>query len=83
MAQQPAANNISVEDRTDQFVPVQGGTETTSAAEMLVIAYTLMWLLALLFVYLTWRRQNALDRRISELQNALAARTAREKANES
>ncbi|MBN1608928.1 MAG: CcmD family protein [Polyangiaceae bacterium] len=81
--QSAAAHGISVEDRRDQFVPVQGGTERASATQLLVIAYVLMWLLALLFVYVTWRRQGALDRRLSELEKALTARTEREKASES
>jgi hypothetical protein len=79
----PGAPSISTEDRHDAFVPVQGGAETTSAAQMLVIAYALMWLFALLFVYMTWRRQNALDRRLSGLEKALADRIADEKTNES
>jgi hypothetical protein len=83
MVQSAVAPGISVEDRRDQFVPVRGGSEGTSAAQMLVIAYALMWLLALLFVYMTWRRQGVLDRRLSELEEALMRRTDSEKANES
>jgi hypothetical protein len=80
--QSVVAAGMSVQNPGDQFVAVQGGTETTSAAEMLVIAYVLMWLLALLFVYMTWRRQGALDRRLSELEKALTARAARERVEE-
>jgi hypothetical protein len=38
-----------------------------------VTAYFVMWLLALLVVYVTWRKQNALDRRLTELEQALRA----------
>ena len=79
--QSALASGISVEDRRDQFVPVQGGTEGTSAALMLVIAYALMWLLVLLFVYMTWRRQGVLGRRISALEKALADRADTQKGN--
>jgi CcmD family protein len=82
MEQSAVAPGISVADRRDQFVPVQGGTQSTSAAQMLVIAYALMWLLVLFFVYLTWRRQGALDQRLSELERALSAKAGDEKANE-
>lgn len=79
----PGIPSISADDRRDAFMPVEGATETTSAAQMLVIAYALLWLLVLLFVYMTWRRQNALDRRLSWLEKALATREAREETNES
>ena len=66
---QPTASD----DRSTEFVPVQGGTETTSAGTMLVVAYLFMWAILLGFVLLTWLRQKALNRRISELERSLAA----------
>ena len=57
----------------NEFVAVRGGGDTTSAEALLVAAYVIMWLLALLVVYLTWRKQNALDRRLAELERALQA----------
>ena len=57
----------------NEFVAVRGGGDTTSAEALLVTAYVVMWVLALLVVYMTWRKQNALDRRLTELEGALRA----------
>jgi len=58
--------------RSTEFVPVQGGGETTSAATLLVTAYIVMWALLLGFVFLSWRRQGRVESRISELEKSLA-----------
>ena len=59
--------------RSTEFVPVQGGNDTTSAAALLITAYVVMWALLLGFVLLSWRRQARVETRISELEKALAA----------
>lgn len=61
----------SVADRSTEFVAVQGGAETSSASGLLVAAYVVMWALVFGFVWLTSRRQRALDARIAELEAAL------------
>ena len=58
--------------RSTEFVAVQGGGETTSAATLLVTAYLVMWALLLGFVFLSWRRQGRVETRLSELEKALA-----------
>ncbi|MDQ2645816.1 MAG: hypothetical protein M3020_18510 [Myxococcota bacterium] len=58
------------EDRSTQFVPVEGG-ETTSAGTMLVVAYLLMWAILIGFVLTSWTRQKKLDARLSELERSL------------
>lgn len=60
-------------DRATEFVPVQGGGETTSAASLLITAYLVMWALLIGFVLMSWRRQGRVENRISELEKALAA----------
>jgi CcmD family protein len=60
------------EDRSTEFVPVQGGTETTSAGTMLALAYLFMWAVLISFVLLSWRRQKKLESRLSELEKNLA-----------
>ena len=57
--------------RSQEFVPVTGGTETTSAELMLVIAYLVMWALLLGFVGLGWRRQAKVETRIADLERAV------------
>jgi CcmD family protein len=61
----------TVEERSTEFVAVQGGTETTSAPALLIAAYVVMWALVFAFVWLTSRKQRALDARLSELEAAL------------
>jgi CcmD family protein len=59
--------------RSTEFVAVQGGGDTTSAATLLVTAYIVMWALLLGFVFLSWRRQGRVESRISELEKSLAS----------
>jgi CcmD family protein len=59
------------EDRSTQFVPVQGGNEGTSAEGLLVTAYLIMWAALVAFIFLTWRRQGSLEKRIERLDEAL------------
>jgi hypothetical protein len=65
-------------DRSQEFVPVTGGTETTSAELMLVLAYLVMWGLLLAFVGLGWRRQGKVEARIADLERAVGAGKARD-----
>ena len=59
------------EERAQEFRPDAGGTESASAGTLLVVAYLVMWALLLGFVLLSWRRQNKVDARLSELERAL------------
>jgi hypothetical protein len=59
--------------RSTEFVAVQGGGETTSAASLLIAAYLLMWGLLFAFVFMSWRRQARVETRIAELEKAIAA----------
>jgi hypothetical protein len=62
----------SVQERSTQFVPVEGGVETTSAGTFLVAAYALMWLCVLVFLLLTWRKTRAAQAQIDKLESALS-----------
>jgi hypothetical protein len=55
------------EDRSTEFVAVQGGNDGTSAEGLLVAAYLLMWAALLTFVFVTWRKQGALEKRVEKL----------------
>lgn len=65
----PAASS-----RSSEFVPVEGGGETTSAGLLLVVAYLLMWALLLGFLGLGWRRQKQLETRLSELERQVSGK---------
>lgn len=61
------------QDRSTQFVPVEGGgPETTDAGTFMVAAYVLMWLCTVLFILHTWRKMRGVQARVDELQKAIA-----------
>ena len=72
-AQPQAATLSDPSSRSTEFVAVQGGGETTSAASLLIAAYLVMWALLFVFVFLSWRRQARVETRIAELEKAIAA----------
>ncbi len=59
------------EDRSTEFVAVQGGTEGTSAESLLVAAYLVMWAVLLGLLLLSWRRQSRLETRLATLDQKL------------
>lgn len=63
---------MKVEERATEFVPVQGGGETSSAAGLLTAAYIIMWLAVFVFVWLTSKRLKGVQGRVEELETALA-----------
>jgi len=68
-----AQTGAAPQDRSTQFVPVEGGgPQTTDAGTFLVIAYMLMWLATVLFILHTWRKTRGIQQRVDELQKAIA-----------
>ncbi len=61
------------EQRSTEFRPVEGGTETMSGPTLLVEAYAALWLILFAFIFVSWRRQTRLDARIDELERALSS----------
>ena len=66
-----STTQLSVQDRSTEFVPTSGGKETTSAEALLLAAYILMWALVFGFIFRTARRQLGLDRRLGDIERAL------------
>jgi len=67
-------HSISLQTPTQtpsEFVPVEGGSDSTSAESLLVIAYAAMWLLFFGFVAMTHRRQKTLTEKVDRLERAL------------
>jgi len=59
------------------FKPVTAGApELQSGEKLLVEAYAVIWVIAFVFLLMTWRRQRALDRRVQELEAVLARAAA-------
>ena len=69
--QDQAASAKAPEDRSTEFVAVQGGNDSTSAEGLLVTAYLVMWAALVAFIFLTWRKQGALEKRIAKLDDDL------------
>ncbi|HVY27378.1 MAG TPA: CcmD family protein [Polyangiaceae bacterium] len=66
----------TVESRSQEFRPVPGGsTDSSSAGALLVTAYVLMWAILMAFLFMTFRRQAAVDKRLAELERALPKRS--------
>jgi CcmD family protein len=63
----------SGEQRSTEFRPVEGGTETMDGPTLLVEAYVAVWLILFAFIFVSWRRQSRLDARIDELERALSS----------
>lgn len=66
------AQKPSVEGRSTEFVPVEGGGQTTDAATYMVAAYVLMWICTLVFVLQTWRKTRRIQTQVDTLQKAMA-----------
>jgi CcmD family protein len=65
----------TAEDRSQEFKAVTGGTTETSSAEgLLIAAYVMMWAILMGFLFVTFRRQAAVDKRLTELEKALPKR---------
>jgi CcmD family protein len=58
-------------DRSMGFEPVQGGQETSSAEGLLVTAYLVMWALLFGFLFLGWRRQGQVEKRLNALEKSV------------
>jgi CcmD family protein len=68
----PATQPQGPDERSTEFVAVEGGQESTSAEALLVSAYAVMWVLLLAFVFFTFRRQQAVESRLAELERAVS-----------
>jgi len=65
----------TAEDRSQEFKAVTGGpTETSSAGGLLIAAYVMMWAILMGFLFVTFRRQAAVDKRLADLERALPKR---------
>jgi CcmD family protein len=71
---QPVGTAERPEDRSQQFVAVTGGAETTSASSLLVSAYIVIWVLLFAFLFLGFRRSQRIEARLSGLEDALSRR---------
>lgn len=67
------------DDRSAAFRPVEGGGQMQSGEKLLVEAYAAIWIVVVIFVVSMFRRQRALERRISTLDAALAKAQGAEK----
>jgi len=71
---QPVGTMQRPEDRSQEFVAVSGGGETTSASTLLVTAYIIIWALLFGFLVLGFRRSQRIEARLAGLEDALTRR---------
>ncbi|MBI3203362.1 MAG: CcmD family protein [Polyangiaceae bacterium] len=69
--QQGQTTSKRPEDRSTEFVAVEGGKESASAGTLLVTAYLVIWALLLGFLWVGWRRTQHLAARLDSLEKAL------------
>lgn len=68
----PVGTAQKPEDRSQEFVAVQGGAETASASTLLVTAYIVMWALLMAFLFMSFRRSQRIEARLAGLEQALS-----------
>lgn len=84
--QQATPSAGTSDSRSTEFRAVEGGNQMQSGEKLLVEAYAAMWVLTLVLVLITWRRQKRTDERITNLEESIAkvrgeaAKAAREKS---
>jgi CcmD family protein len=61
----------SPDSRSTTFQAVQGEPEHYSGEALLVSAYAIVWLVLFGWIALVWRKQNALDVRLLDLEREL------------
>lgn len=75
MKEESAQTVPSVQDRSQEFVAVEGGPAQSSSAELLLtLAYALMWAAVFGLAIFTHRRQAKTLARLDELEKTLAER---------
>lgn len=83
-AQAPPATTTAQrpEERSQEFVPVgagEGQQNTASASTLLVTAYLVMWALLLGFLFMSWRRSQRIEARLTGLEQALTKHESTDK----
>jgi hypothetical protein len=59
------------EGRAAEFRAVEGGSQTRSGELLLVEAYAVLWLILMGWLFSLWRKQAALNARLTDLENVL------------
>ena len=71
----PPTTTSEPAERETGFRAVTGAeSETTSAAVLLTAAYCILWLLLMVFIALTWKRQRALANQLDSLERSLESK---------
>ncbi len=75
MSEQPQSPDTttpqSPNERATAFQPVTGAQEHYSGEALLVSAYAILWVVLIAWVALGWRKQNALDARLDDLEREI------------
>ena len=66
----PSAS-ASPDNRATSFQAVEGGPEQHSGANLLVAAYSVLWVILMVWLFSMWRKQASLHAKIDDLEKTL------------
>jgi len=69
--QDTSQTSETTEPRAAGFRAVENGGETRSGTVLLVEAYAALWLVLFVFIWMSFRKQRAIDARLRDLEIAL------------
>jgi CcmD family protein len=67
----PLQGTQTPDERSTSFQAVQGEAEHYSGETLLVSAYAILWVIIFGWVVFVWRKQNALDSRLGDLEREI------------
>ena len=66
-----ATGSASPDSRATSFQAVEGGPEQHSGANLLVAAYSVLWVILMTWLFTMWRKQASLHAKIDDLEKTL------------
>ncbi len=66
-----ASASATPDSRATSFQAVEGGPEQHSGANLLVAAYSVLWVILMVWLFSMWRKQASLHAKIDDLEKTL------------
>ena len=67
----PASASATPDARATSFQAVEGGPEQHSGANLLVAAYSVLWVILMAWLFTMWKKQASLHAKIDDLEKTL------------
>ena len=68
---QTGSSMTTPDGRSTTFQAVEGGPETKNGTTLMVEAYAVIWTILMVWLVMLWRKQNALNHRLDDLESAI------------